>query len=76
MRLALYEPDIPQNLGAFIRLARARAWPSTSSSRAASRSTDKRIRGPRWTTTTWRASSGMPPGPAFAATGRPAGWFC
>jgi Predicted rRNA methylase (SpoU class) len=76
MRLALFEPDIPQNLGAFIRLAACLGVPLESSSRAASRSTTSASAVQPWTITTSPQSPATIRGMPSSATGRPAGWCC
>ena len=77
MRLALFEPDIPQNLGAFIRLAACLGAPLDIIEPCGFPVDDKRIRRAAMDYYDLaHASSGTPRGPLSGATARPAGWSC
>ena len=74
MRLALYEPDIPQNLGAFIRLSAGLGVPLDVIEPCGFPVDDRRIRRAAMdyydlATVVRHASWGL-----FAGTGAPDGW--
>jgi tRNA (cytidine/uridine-2'-O-)-methyltransferase len=76
IRFALYQPDIPQNTGTILRMARVWDSRSRSSSRPASTSPTAISAAPGWITSTISRSPGTPPGGLFP-NGAPApgrGW--
>ena len=77
MRIALFEPDIPQNLGAFIRLSACLAVPLEIIEPCGFPLDDKRIRRASMDSiTTSPGSPGTPPGRLFAGIAAPDGWSC
>ena len=77
MRLALFEPDIPQNLGAFIRLAACLGVPLDVIEPCGFPVDDKRIRRAAMDYSTWRSIARHASWAAFKRDRRGrAGWSC